>query len=473
MSDPDPVPVLKDYQASDFEEFLRRYLRGDTACVCEWDPGLGKTLLSILLARTMAMPRMLVVCPMIALTSWESELKKWWPSTNTLILTKGSDINRLRQTHRVVVASVDLIGRNDEVRLRLRDWARGGFGVVDEAQYLRGSATKRTGGSYGRGEGVLAFTSRVLLMSGTLIVSWPDDLWTHLARWMPERITQDGTRMTYEQFRDYFLLTRRVPIPGAFTSRIQIYGALPERVEELKTRLDGWSLKRTKAEANLPPLTWRTLELDLSPADRKSIETELMDHLPSRLQRLARAATPGDEEAGLRFAEALSEYEELWSVAMRLLGVGKAKALARILKDRLANTPQSHGIGIFSLNHRVMDVFDTELKAFGVLRVDGNTPHKSRAEAVARFQDARGPRVFSGQISACGTALTLTRGNTCYFPQMATIPGENQQAASRFHRIGQHNPVDAWIAIARGTLDQPLMGLLRKKTRVAAALAAS
>lgn len=472
----DPVPDLKDYQKADFDEFLRRFLRGDTACVCEWKPGLGKTLLSIMLARTVNAARVAVSCPSIALVSWEKELRKWWPSASVLFVRKGADIRKLRDQHRVVVVTHDLIGRNDEVRIKVRDWAAGPgltFGVIDEAQYLRGPATKRTGGSYGRGEGAFTHVDHVLLLSGTLIVSWPDDLWTHLARWMPGRITLDGQRMSHEVFRDRYLLTRQVPIPGAFVKRTQIYGYKEDMMPELRERLKDFSIARSKDEAGLPPLTWRTMDLELAPSDRKQIEAELMDHLPERLQVLARrsAREPDNEELALAFAERLAEYEELWGVSMRVLGVGKAKALSRALKEILTNTPQAHGIGIFSINRAVMDVFDAELRDFGVVRIDGSTPPgANRMRIVDAFQNPAGPRIFNGQIEACSTALTLTRGDTCYFPQLSPIPGTNEQAASRFHRIGQQNPVDAWIPSVRGTLDQPLMGILRKKMKTMAAV---
>lgn len=468
----DPTPALKDYQRTDFTEYMNQYMRGDTACVCEWEPGLGKTLLSILLARSLLAPRMLVTCPNIALVSWQKELTKWWPSAPFLIVAAGKDIKKLRDHHKVIVVTFDL-SKNDEVRNVVREWARGAFAVVDEAQYLRGPASQRTACNYGNGEGFLTHVWKVMIMSGTLIVSWPDDLWTHLARWMPERILMNGQRMNYEEFRDYFLLTRQVPIPGAYMKRTQIYGMLPERQAELRQRLTGFSIARTKDEAGLPPLTWKTLELVLTPSDRKGIETELMDNLPARLQNLAAQASknPDDEAAAERFADALAEYTEYMGVVMRILGVGKAKALSRYLKEKLDNSPIA--TGVFSINRKVMDVFDQELAKYGTVRIDGSTRPTDRTRAVDRFMDPKGPRIFNGQIAACGTALTLVRANTCYFPQLSWIPGENIQAASRFHRIGQLNPVDAFMPYVKATLDQPLMAVLRKKMKAASAVGAA
>jgi SNF2 family DNA or RNA helicase len=465
----DPTPELRDYQRIDLAEILKRFLRGDTAVACGWSPGLGKSLLSILVAKRMGHRRMLVTCPSIAIVSWGEQLDQWWPSAKRLMVRAGKDIAKLTPDHNVVIVTYDL-ARNDDVRTRLRDWAEGGFAVVDEAQYLRGPSTKRTASTYGRGEGLLAKAQNVLLLSGTYIVSWPDDLWTHLARWMPERILMDGKRMDYEQFRDYFLMTREVPISGTYAKRIAIYGMTPEKREELKGRLQDWALFRTKEEAGLPPLTWRTMPLELTAADRKAIDDELYDNLPERLHGLMKAANAnsGDIDAAQRFADALAGYTDMMAVAMRVLGVGKAKAMVRILKEKLDNSPDA--IGIFAVNHKVMDVFDAELRPYGVVRVDGSTSSRNRELAVQNFMDTDGPRVFNGQISACGTALTLVRADTCYFPQLSWTPGENVQAASRFHRIGQLNPVTAHIPTVPGTLDMPLMAVLRKKTEAASAM---
>lgn len=463
-------PTLKDYQSQDLWDFLGRYQRGDTVCVCEWDAGLGKSLLCIMLWKLLKIERMLVACPQIALVSWPQQFQKWCPDVPYLVIKASKDVAKLRPHHRAVVVTFDLC-RNDDVRAKLREWATGAFGVIDEAQYLRGHDSKRTGASYGRGEGVFTNIQKIMLMSGDLTVGWNDDLWTHLARWFPERIVQNGQRMGYEQFRDYFLMTRRVPITGTFQHRTQIYGVLPEREIELTERLRGWSIRRTKAEANLPPLTWTSLPLELTDKDRKAIDAELMDNLPGPLQTaLARAANaPDDDELQIRVASMMEQYQEYWGVMLRILGAGKAKAACRIIKEKLQNTPARKGLLVFGINHTVLDIVQSELKDHGVLRIDGSTPAPQRARIVDQFQAPNGPRVFAGQITACGTALTLTRADEAYFLQLSPLPGENNQAASRCHRIGQENPVTAFAAMVSGTLDRPLMTILQKKIKAAAA----
>ena len=463
------TPTLRPYQREDLNVILGRFRKGDTAAICEWEPGLGKSLLSLAAWSEMLTERMLIVCPSVALVSWKIEIEKWAPNAPVLLLNAGKAISKLRDHHKIVVVSFD-IAKNRQVLDTLRDWIADGFAVVDEAQYLRGPDTQRTAVCYGKGRGLLTNARRVLLLSGTLIVSWPTDLWTHLARWMPERITVDGIRLDFEGFRSRYLITQEVPIPGAFRkTRTQIRGMRPDMEADLLARTAGMSVRRTKDDAGLPPLTWLDVSLELTPKDRKAIDDALTDNLPPNLRALANRAQRSDEDA-MRFVEALGEYTELMAVAMRILGVGKAKAVCRLLRERLENAPDSKGIGVFAVNHAVLDVIQSELADFGVVRVDGSTPYARRGAAVDAFQDPRGPRLFAGQISACGTALTLTRGDECWFPQLSWTPGDNEQAASRFHRIGQLNPVIAYRPFVPQTLDAPLMAVLRKKQKSAALL---
>jgi SWI/SNF-related matrix-associated actin-dependent regulator of chromatin subfamily A-like protein 1 len=464
--------TLRPYQQTDYDELLARFNRGDTAAICEWEPGLGKTVLSIKLHQTIGLSKLLVICPAIALVSWRIELEKWWPEAKVMFIDAGAKVKRLAKAEPdVVVVTMDLC-RNDDVRVALRDWVDGGFAVVDEAQYLRGPATKRTASTYGKGEGVLTKAAKVLLLSGTLVVSWADDLWTHLARWMPDRITVNGQRLPYEEFRERFFVTRKVPLPGGYGHRIAISRLRPERAEELRFRLAKLSVVRKKTEANLPPLTWHGLRLELEAKDRAKIDSELMDHLPERLQRMMAQVQrePDNEELRLRLDEQIEQHSSLWAVMMRILGAGKAQAVARIVADEMTNSPQHQAVGLFALNHNVMDILGAALKAHGVLRIDGTTSPKERERIVETFQNPTGPRVFIGQIQACGTALTLTRANRCYMVQMSAVPGENFQAVSRFHRIGQVNPVDAFVPYVAGTIDQALAGIIKAKQQAQAAL---
>ena len=52
-----------------------------------------------------------------------------------------------------------------------------------------------------------------------------------------------------------------------------------------------------------------------------------------------------------------------------------------------------------------------------------------------------------------------------FFVEADWSPGNNIQAASRIHRIGQRDAVQVWFMVAHGTLDDRIQGILARKAR--------
>jgi tRNA A37 threonylcarbamoyladenosine synthetase subunit TsaC/SUA5/YrdC len=51
-----------------------------------WDPGQGKTLGAIGIARILKAKRVLVLGPVVSLGVWEREVQKWWPGAYAMVL---------------------------------------------------------------------------------------------------------------------------------------------------------------------------------------------------------------------------------------------------------------------------------------------------------------------------------------------------------------------------------------------------
>lgn len=84
---------------------------------------------------------------------------------------------------------------------------------------------------------------------------------------------------------------------------------------------------------------------------------------------------------------------------------------------------------------------------------------------VDRFQSGKTKNV-AVTIKKGGTGLTLTRARTMIFIDQSFVPGENEQAEDRCHRIGQKEQLQIYILRARHVLDERIVQILLKKRKL-------
>jgi len=65
----------------------------------------------------------------------------------------------------------------------------------------------------------------------------------------------------------------------------------------------------------------------------------------------------------------------------------------------------------------------------------------------------------------CSQGLTLTAAHHVVFAELHHTPGVIIQAEDRAHRIGQTLPVNVHYLIARGTVDEILWSMIRRKVQ--------
>ncbi len=106
------------------------------------------------------------------------------------------------------------------------------------------------------------------------------------------------------------------------------------------------------------------------------------------------------------------------------------------------------------------------------LTLDGGTPIAERQQRVAAFQHAGGPRFFVLSLKAAGTGLTLTRARHVIHFDRWWNPAVENQASDRAYRIGQTQPVLIHPLVTRGTIEENIHLMLRRKTAMADALLA-
>jgi SNF2 family DNA or RNA helicase len=151
------------------------------------------------------------------------------------------------------------------------------------------------------------------------------------------------------------------------------------------------------------------------------------------------------------------------STLRRINGLKKVRNIARLVDQELKDNAYEKII-IFGIHREVIGELHSELHHHGVVTVYGMTKPRDRQEAIDAFQFNPGIRVFIGNITAAGTAITLTAANQVLFAEMDWVPGNNAQAMARAHRRGQEKTVFVRFAALDDSLDTKITKVLKRKT---------
>jgi SNF2 family DNA or RNA helicase len=149
---------------------------------------------------------------------------------------------------------------------------------------------------------------------------------------------------------------------------------------------------------------------------------------------------------------------------------GSAKAA--YLLELLAELKEGgHRVLVFSQFRSFLDLLAPRLRQHGfrVLVLDGTTPAEAREERIAAFQSGAAD-AFLISLKAGGFGLNLTAADTVIHLDPWWNPAVEDQATARAHRIGQQKPVTAVRLVARGTIEEAVLGLHADKRALAASI---
>lgn len=393
------------------------------------EPGLGKSVQAMRAAEELGATNVLVLAPAIGRVSWQQQYREWNPG---FLMT---------------VFSYDAVG--NENHPGARSFIRGtafDVAILDEAHFLKNPAANRTKAVYGsktNNRGVVGHIPHVMRLSGTFAPNHYGELWPHLH-------ASGMVNDTYQQFIDTYCEQADTGFGP------KIVGS--KNADRLRAILAGVYLGRRKVDVmvDMPPLSFVTEPLATFGASTKNLfgALDMLETLHSQ-----NAALAGSSNVAF---EMLLQQGDTFSVstARRELGLAKVPAVVEWLK---AVNPRK--TVLFAHHREVIQRLQQALSidGFPAVSIHGQTPHKDRVKAVEDFQTNPDVRVFVGQITAAGTAITLTAANEVAIVEPSWTPGENYQAACRVHRIGVRDGVVCRFLCVPGTLDEAIARASRRK----------
>jgi superfamily II DNA or RNA helicase len=423
---PGPVPALKPHTVLDDHQVrgAAYIMARDYKCVVGDEMGLGKTLTSLAAAQFLD-GRTLVVCPSNARPVWPREIDNWIQA-DYHVLEPGQDVELARETIETedpgyIIVSYDGMDRFRELIDDL-DWS---LSILDEAHYLRNRRTKRV--QLAR-ELILEIPRRVLL-TGTPLMNDPSELrsllyFVHPAEW-----------------EDASWFRRRFEKPwerGTSEVREQV-------VERLHEYLDDVMVRRVKTDifTQLPEKRTHVEFVDLTPGWRREYREEE--------QQYAREHDAAQDAIG-----SLTQLNRLRQLAVN----GKLEDVIPHL-ERLLEREEKVVVFGFFLNG--LETLEEEFAEHDPVVLTGSSTDRQREEAVRRFQEDPGCRLFLGQINAAGQAITLTAACHVVFLDLVWNPSVMRQAMDRVHRRGQADDVHVHFFITKDTIEEDIRDVLEQK----------
>lgn len=432
---------LRSYQKEGYQWMSRLSLWGAGALLAD-DMGLGKTLQAIALLVSRAKEgAQLVVVPTSLTLNWMSEMGRFAPGLNALLLNKPGGDRKSQidgaKAYDVVITTYGLLITEEEL-LTSRQWTTV---VLDEAHTIKNRDTKMSKAAMG-----LKADAR-LLLTGTPLQNHVSELWNLM------QFANPGLLGTFQEFTDRFIL----PIERDHDK---------EQQRMLKRIISPFILRRTKTDVlnELPEKTEITLRVDLSEE-----EWAFYDNIR---QRALTSLEAGEATA----MQALAEITRLRQAACNASLVEKSahikssklESFMQLVQELHAN---HHRALVFSqfTSHLALVRQRLDEEGINYLYLDGATPAKERQRLTEEFQHGDAP-LFLISLKAGGLGLNLTAANYVVHLDPWWNPAIEDQASDRAHRIGQKNSVTVYRIIAAGTIEEKILTLHQTKKNMADAL---
>ena len=139
----------------------------------------------------------------------------------------------------------------------------------------------------------------------------------------------------------------------------------------------------------------------------------------------------------------------------------KIENLLKVVKEVVDN---GHKILIFTSFKTALGIVRNEFDKCGITSytIDGSVNSKNRMDLVNKF-NSDNTNVFLIMLKSGGTGLNLTSADVVIHLDLWWNPQAENQATDRTHRIGQTKIVEVIKLVARGTIEEKILELQKKK----------
>lgn len=443
-----------DYQVEDSDAML------ETEHALLWsDPGTGKTLIALEAFRKGEYTKGVVLAPKIALTMWAEQIEEQL-GVPVVVLRKGTAAKKLLagiHEHAVfIVTTFDLafkwasLIRDFTNGMKLVNYDKFAEGkhrsalILDESHYVKSKDAKRTKALFGpscigRG-GIVEYFDDVWLLSGTPIMSHPNDLWTQL-RYVRDNILQHYGVLRYDDFVDTFCRTTMKQFHPRGPFHKLVTGS--KNLDLLKQLIADCGVIRRKLEDVvdlLPKLTERPVEVSYGKVPNQKITMDAT----ALVRELANPESP-------------------MSKVRRMLGIAKVTDIVDYLKTNEVKLPCLIGYWHTDVRESLVALIREAFPQARVEVVAGATSTADRDKIQTAF-NAGEIDYLVGQMQVMRESWNLQEAcSHVIIAEELVSPSMLDQFIARVYRRGQTRHVQVDHMRSEHSLDQALIRLRSEK----------
>lgn len=491
--------TLRKYQQEclDWLAFLNRYeLHG---ALCD-DMGLGKTLMTLCMiagdytsiTKTGTALPSLVTCPSTIVAHWCQEAERFFGhALPSIVQYAGSPKERARMRSSLhlsqcalVVTSYDILS-ND---LRFFDNVRWNYVVLDEGHVIKNPKTR-----VARAVRSVSAKHR-LILTGTPIQNSVLELWAMFDFLMP------GFLGSEKSFKDTYAKPIMASREGKCSEADHEKGMVA--TEALHRQVLPFVLRRLKDDVldELPPKIMQDYYCIMTPLQKRLYEDFQSEmgangtlasvgakgsngtHVFTALNYMRRLCSHPKLVLSREHPEYEAVHDQLRSEGKTIHDIdssAKLVGLMNVLQECGIGDPDTgvqdsggHRVLIFAQLKEMLDIVEKDLfrrhmPDVTYLRLDGSVEASKRQPIVTRFNADPTIDCLLLTTHVGGLGLNLTGADTVIFLEHDWNPTKDLQAMDRAHRMGQKRTVNVYRLIARGTLEEKIMGIQRFKTHIA------
>jgi len=433
----------------------------DTGILAD-DPGLGKTIQSIVWAVEKGKGPRLCIVPAAVKLNWEREIRRARPKDDILVIgtENTSTIGKLGRMFGApdwVIVNYELVAHKgmkakrgfatDESKNRK---CRGCGGILpnnrsssgvhealcchkfetlllDEAHFIKNLGAQRTKGTLAISRGI----KNKLAITGTPIINRPIELFPILLAL--HRMDQTSYWSFVEKFCD-----PKKKWVGRGKQVWDLKGA--SNLDELKEFLRPFMIRRLKSDVlkELPEKIYTDMPVEYD--DRKEYSRAEMEYVKA-----------------LGTGNVLGALQNLRVVSARQ----KVKATREILETVLEEGKKALVFCCYlEPLHVLADMFKSSVLLTGEERPE------ARQLTMDKFQENQFCRLAFCSTMAAGTGVNLTAAEKVIFVDLPWTPAVKSQAEDRAHRIGQKGSVEVITLLGRDGIDTRMQEILGRKGQI-------